>query len=62
LIAEPYFAGRACDGPNEKLAKAYKCKADFYTLLAGFHSLERKEQLVFAAMYREMITDRSNDT
>jgi len=56
---EPTFLGIWCRGPN--LAKAAKLRkeAKALELLAGFYELERKEQLLMAALVTEMSKDRS---
>lgn len=55
---EPTFSGMKCSGPNAERAANLRVEADARLMLAKFYELERKEQLVFAAAFVELVTTR----
>lgn len=58
---EPTFCGMQCSGPNPERVKNLRAEAEARLMLASFYELERKEQLVFAAAFVELVTDRDTD-
>lgn len=56
---EPDFLGVRCKGPNPEQAEKCKEKGEAYMLLATFHGLDRRDQLIAAAAVTEMLKNRS---
>ena len=49
-----------CKGPNEKLAALHADNARKYDVLAKFYTLAREDQLIFMAMFDQMVENNRN--
>ena len=56
---EPAFLGVKCSGTNSNKAKKLREEAQNLMMLSKFFLLDRKEQLIIAAVATEMLENRA---
>ena len=49
-----------CKGPNLRAAEDHADKSQYHHLMAKFYSLSREDQLVFMAMFYQIVENHEN--
>jgi len=57
---EPTFLGVGCCGPKPEHAAQLRNEAESRLLLSRFYEMDRKDQLVMAAMVTELVKNRDD--